>query len=110
MTIKSTIKVSQEIEVNIETPAFFRTSGNTGVLGIIDEDNIYRVFHNENYSSIQNGTSESMKSDLSYAVEENRITENEFLNLYNEARKMTDLNPSLILKNITAKEGSPVQL
>jgi predicted nucleic acid-binding OB-fold protein len=110
MTLKSTIKVSQEIELNIETPAFFKAIHSSSAIAIIDEDNIYKVSHFDTYSSIQNGTSESMKSDLSYAVEENRITEDEFLNLYNEARKMTDLNPSLILKNITAKEGSPVQL
>ena len=108
ITIKTKVSVTQEKVIELEVPAFFSTGGGYGCVAVIDEDNVYRVCHMDSFSYIQNGTTESLRSDLSYCTEENRITEEAFIKLYNQAREMTDLNPRLLLKNITAKEGSVV--
>jgi len=91
MQIKTKVNVEQEISINLEAPAFFRTYGK-GAIAVINENNIYRVSVHDNYCYIQSGNQESMKSDFSYCKEENRISEETFIEYYNEARDATDLN------------------
>jgi hypothetical protein len=99
MTIKTLVTETKEREVELELPAFFKDKLYGCALGIIDEDDVYKIYHTERYSSIQSGTTESMRTDLQYATEENRITEEEFFDLYEKARKATDLNPRLVFKS-----------
>lgn len=107
MTITATETKEVKREIEIDLPAFFKTTS-TGAIALIDEDNIYRVFHNDGYSYVQNGSAETMKSDLIFCKESNRITEQEFWSLYEKARLATDLNPRLIFKNVIMKEGSEI--
>jgi len=106
--IKVKQTISQEVEREILTPSFYRTSS-SAVIAVIDEENIYRCFFNNSYSSTQSGTDIEMKSDLAYCVPENEITEEEFIEVYEKARKGTDLTPYLS-KVVTAKEGSEVRI
>ena len=91
ISLKTKVSVYQEVEVNIETPAFFKAL--VGLVAVISEDNVYKVYHNDTYTSIQNGTLETMKSEIEYMKDENRITEEEFMKLYNQALKMVTLKP-----------------
>ena len=88
------VKSSQTVTKEIEYPSFFKHKYG-GVLGIINPENIYRVFHNNNYTTVQNGCLVSMKSDIEDSLDSETITEKEFFTVYNAARKATELNPVL---------------
>jgi len=107
--IKVKQTITQEVEREIPARSFYKVGSLSAVIAVIDEENIYRCFFNSGYTSIQNGTDLEMKTDLSYCIPENEITEEEFIEVYEKARKATDLTPYLS-KVVTAKEGSEVRI
>ena len=92
--IETTQTEKRTINLEFEVPSFYKHPYG-GVLGIIGEENIYRAYHSEKYSNTSNGDSERMASDLIDAVKGERITEEEFMAVYNAARKATDLTPHI---------------
>src|SRR5688572_4629135 len=97
MQLKSTVSVQQEIEINIETPAFFKnpiTSFNE-YLGVIDECTI-TILLMEDYASIKNSATEKEVKEIKRAYDSwEHISEEEFFEALDKALKDFNFKPSL---------------
>jgi hypothetical protein len=93
--MKHTIEVSKEITetLEIEFPKFYKSYHD--VYAIIDADNVYNIFHMNDLTIIQNGTLDTMKNAVAFAIKHDEISEAEFFAAYEKARKATELNPVL---------------
>ena len=70
MQLKTTVSVQQEIEINLETPAFFKnpiTSFNE-MIGVLDECTITILMMND-YSSIKNEATEKSVKEIKTAYD-----------------------------------------
>ena len=110
MKLKSTVTVNQEIDIDIETPAFFKspmTSFNE-FLAVFEECTIKILLMTE-YTSITNEATEKAVKEIKKAYDSwEHISEEEFFEALNKALKDFNFKPSL--RHITAKEGSEVTI
>ena len=110
MLLKSTVSVQQEIEINLETPAFFKNpiSSFKEIIGVLDECTIGVLLINE-YTSITNESTEKSVAKIKKAYDSwEHISEEEFFESLDKALKDFNFKPSL--RHITAKEGSEVTI
>jgi hypothetical protein len=107
MKLKSTVSILQEIEINLDTPAFFK-QGNY-CRGIIEESFI-SIFQIEGMRTwISHDSTEASKREIIEAYQSwEHISEEEFFEAMNKALKDFNFKPSLRVVN--AKEGSEVSL
>lgn len=92
-----TITVKKEVDetVEIKLPSFYKDKYNK-FFGLIDEDNIYTVLNGDTFTSIMNGTSESMAHEVKTAIGQTEITEEEFMDAWEKAQKSVYLKPMLV--------------
>ena len=108
MKLKSVISILQEVEINLETPAFFKnpTTSYIEYIGIIEECTI-EILHLNGMVSIKNSATESRVREIKTAYDSwEHISEEEFFEALDKALKDFNFKPSL--RHITAKEGSEV--
>jgi len=111
LNLKSTVSVQQEIEINLETPAFFKDKFNsiTEYLGVIDECTISIYIYEGHRTFMQNDATENRIAEIKKALDKwERISEEEFFEALDKALKDFNFKPSL--RHITASNGSEVTI
>jgi hypothetical protein len=111
MLLKSTVSVQQEVEINLETPAFFKWTEyvTPQYLGVIEECTISIFISPGQRTSIANDATERKISDIhKFMAKGESISEEEFFEALDKALKDFNFKPSLRVVN--AKEGSEVSL
>jgi len=102
MKLKSTVTVNQEIDIDIETPSFFKspmTSFNEYLM--VKEECTIKVLIMTDYTSITNETTEKAVKDIKKAYDSwEHISEEEFFEALNKALKDFDFKPSLRVSNV----------
>jgi hypothetical protein len=110
MKLKSTVTINQEIEIDLETPAFFKspmTSFNEYLM--VKEECAIKVLIMTDYTSITNSATEKEVKEIKKAYDSwEHISEEEFMEALDKALKDFNFKPSL--RVITAKEGSEVTI
>jgi len=110
MQLKSTVSVQQEIEINLETPSFFKspmTSFNEYLM--VKEECTIKVLIMADYTSITNEATEKAVKDIKKAYDSwEHISEEEFMEALDKALKDFNFKPSL--RTITASNGSEVTI
>jgi len=101
LNLKTTVSVPTEIEINLETPAFFKeivSSNITTYLGVIEECTI-RIFSFPNERTcLQNDATEDVIKDISIAYNKwEHISEEEFFEALNKALKDFDFKATMRL-------------
>ena len=91
--MKLQIKITESKEIEIYFPLF--TKSNNMFTGMIDEENIITLLHTESFKAIQAGTAENFGIRIQYAVNEEKITEEEFFEKYNAVLESLSLIPTL---------------
>ena len=107
LQLKTKVNIEQEVDINIETPAFFKSF--FSYLGVIEECviNIFQIEGKRTFLS--NDSIEGAKRDIAKAYQEwEHISEEEFMEALDKALKDFNFKPSL--RVITAKEGSEVTI
>jgi len=110
INLKSTISVQQEIEINIESPAFFKNpiSAYQEYIAVIEECTIEVLFISGNVS-MKNFATEDRVREIKTALDYwEHISEEEFFEALDKALKDFNFKPSL--RHITTKEGSEVTI
>jgi hypothetical protein len=111
MLLKSTVSIQQEVEINLETPAFFKNPLTflNEYLGVIDECTISMWSLDGEQTTIKNTATEKSVSQIKTAYDSwEHISEEEFFEALDKALKDFNFKPSL--RHITAKEGSEVTI
>ncbi len=102
INLKATIREEKEIEISIESPAFFKnpmTSFNE-YIAVIEECTITVLLMND-YSSINNSATEKSVKEIKKAHDSwEHIAEEEFFEALNKALKDFDFKPSLRVSNV----------
>src|SRR5688572_17116596 len=110
INLKTTVSVQQEVEINLETPAFFKnpiTSFNE-MIGVLDECTI-TILLMEDYASVKNEATETRVREIKTAYDSwEHISEEEFFENLDKALKDFNFKPSL--RVVTAKEGSEITI
>jgi hypothetical protein len=99
MLLKTKVNIEQEVEIEIETPAFFKNS--FSYLGVIEECviNIFQIEGKRTFLS--NDSIEGAKRDIVKAYKEwEHISEEEFFEALGKALKDFDFKPSLRVSNV----------
>ena len=110
MLLKSTVSVLQEIELNIETPCFYKnpTTAYQEYLAVIDECTI-EVLNLSGTVSVKNSATETRVREIKTAYDSwEHISEEEFFEALDKALKDFNFKPSL--RVVTAKEGSAITI
>ncbi len=110
MQLKSTVSVLQEVEINLDTPAFFKNpiSSFKEFIGVFEECTISIILI-DNYTSLRNQATEKMVREIKTAYDSwEHISEEEFFEALDKALKDFNFKPSL--RHITAKEGSEITI
>ncbi len=117
LNLKSTISVQQEVNIELETPAFFKTivSGDiTEYLGVIEECTINIWDFKGTRTFIENCATEKRTAEIAKAYNNwEHISEKEFFQALDKALKDFDFKATMrVIKQIavTAKEGSEVSI
>ena len=110
MQIKSKITEEREINIDLETPAFFKEIVSETIcsyLGVIEECTISIFVCKGKRTSITNESTERATREIATAYEKwEHISEEEFFEALDKALKDFNFKPSL--RHITAREGSEV--
>ena len=99
INLKTTVSVQQEIELNIETPAFYKnpTSAYQEYLAVIEECTIEVLFLSGNVS-IKNFATEDRIREIKNALDHwEHISEEEFFENLNKALKDFDFKATMRL-------------
>lgn len=106
LNLKSTISVQQEIEINIESPAFFKnpTSAYQEYLAVIEECTIEVLFLSSTIS-VKNFATEERVREIKTAYDKwEHISEEEFFEALNKALKDFDFKATMRLIHETVKQ------
>ena|SRR5688572_23797888 len=110
MQLKTTVSVQQEIEINLETPAFFKnpTTAYIEFMAVLDECTI-EILELSGNTSIKNSATETRVREIKTAYDSwEHISEEEFFEALDKALKDFNFKPSL--RVVTAKEGSEITI
>ncbi len=102
LNLKSTISVQQEIEINIESPAFFKNPSSylNEYLGVIEECTIEMWSLEGKQTTIKNFATEDRISEIKNALDKwEHISEEEFMEALNKALKDFDFKATMRLIN-----------
>jgi hypothetical protein len=111
MLLKSTVSIQQEVEINLETPVFYKNPLTflNEYLGVMDECTISMWSLDGEQTTIKNIATEKCVKEIKTAYDSwEHISEEEFFEALDKALKDFNFKPTL--RHITAKEGSEVSI
>ena len=101
INLKAKVSVETEVELNIETPVFFKeafSSNVTSYLGVIEESTIRIFVYNKVRTCLQNDATEDMVREIKTAYDKwEHISEEEFMEALNKALKDFDFKATMRL-------------
>ena len=101
LNLKTTVSVPTEVEINLETPAFFKeiiSSNITKYLAVIEECTITIFSFPNERVSIENDATENMIRQIKIAIDSwEHIAEEEFFQALNKALKDFDFKATMRL-------------
>ena len=110
LNLKTTVSVPTEVEINLDTPAFFKeivSSNITKYLGVIDECTISIFSFPNKRTSVENDATEDCIRNIKIAIDSwEHIAEEEFFQALNKALKDFDFKATMRLIH----EGSEVNI
>lgn len=100
--MKIQIKKTETKELNVDTPSFYREYND--YYAILDENNILKAYKADDYCRVSNcSPSIMMNGDWSFIKDENIITEQEFMDAFNQAHNFLSLKAELKVSEITTE-------
>jgi len=107
--LKTTVSVPTEVEINLETPAFFKeiiSSNITKYMAVIEECTISIFMYPDKRVSIENDATEDCIRNIKIAIDSwEHIAEEEFFEALNKALKDFDFKATLkVIKQLNESE------